>query len=155
MRSRVLPVPARVSRVLSCVFSTKSSGPGLAAVGGLFPLLFDAARSEATNRHSVEDRFAAGVAAGADELHEARRCLAVEEYVDAPFVVRKEPVPALVIRTVSEEILSEVAAAAIPPLHYQALIEVAGDDAGSGPRTSGCGNRPPAQPEVQRPIVGV
>ena len=113
------------------------------------------ARSDAANRHSIEDGFSAGAAAGAGELQQARRRFAVEEYMDAPLVVRKKAMPALVIRAVREQVLSDVATAAIPALDYQALIEVESDPAGRGPRSAGGRDRLPAQPEIQRPVVAV
>jgi hypothetical protein len=57
--------------------------------------------------------------------------------MDTAFIVCKQPMPAFVVGTISKQVLSSVAAAAIPVLYYHAFVEFKSDRAGRRRRTSG------------------
>jgi len=78
--------------------------------------------------------------------------LARREYMNPTFVVGEHAVPALVIRTVSEDVLTIVAPSAVPVLDYQTLVKRQTHSAVSIRRRALGANHPIAEPIIKLPV---
>src|ERR1700721_448087 len=101
---------------------------------GFFPALLDLVRIQPCYFHSVQYAFSIGSVTCAFKFRRAGRDLARGEYMNPTLVVGEHSVPALVVPTVSEDILTIVALSAVPVLDDQALVERQTNRAVSIPR---------------------
>src|SRR5271157_1151818 len=115
-RHRHLGIRARI-------LSAEHHLPSGAVVVGFFPGLFDLVRIQPYYFHSVQYAFSIGSVTCAFKFRRAGRDLARGEYMNPALVVSEHSVPALVVRTVSEDVLTIVAPSAVPILDDEALVE--------------------------------
>lgn len=99
---------------------------------------------------AVQDGLSLRPAARSSEFGGLRRHPAIHKYVDMTHAISEHPMPALIVGTVAEDVLSNMTISAVPSLDHDATLQLAADTA-DGPHIFICNaNIPLAYPEVQR-----
>ena len=105
------------------IFPAEYHIPSGAVVIGFFPGLLDLVWIEPYYFHSVQYAFPIGSVTCAFKFRRAGRDLARTEYMNPSLVVGEHSIPALIVRAVSEDILTVVAPSSVPVLDDDALVE--------------------------------